>query len=171
MVVVDFFGEEKIVNSLHFGICDEPDETVKTPAYIDCDEENESLWTANVTNKSEKDIAFIAVDNKIEILREDGSTENRCDAILHNNDNIIFVELKNQRNNWIKHAVEKQLLTTINIFKQNNNIEDFRHRLAYVCNKRHPHFSVSHKQYMQKFRSENNVRLIIGSNIIIKKLF
>jgi hypothetical protein len=95
--------------------------------------------------------------------------ENRCDAMLHNVENIIFVELKIQRLNWIKHAVEEQLQTTIQIFKENNDIKKFRHRLAYVCNRKHPRFCYSNKQLMQQFRDRNDVRLIISRDIVIKK--
>ena len=31
--------------------------------------------------------------------------ENRCDALLHNNYWIAFIELKVQKRNWIKRAV------------------------------------------------------------------
>ena len=36
--------------------------------------------------------------------------ENRCDALLHNNYWIAFIELKVQKRNWIKRAVEEQLV-------------------------------------------------------------
>jgi hypothetical protein len=169
MTKVDFFREEETIHSSHFGICDNEDEKVKTPAFVDCDIKNEASWTANVLNHTGDHISFIAVDNKIEILREDGSMENRCDAMLHNVENIIFVELKIQRLNWIKHAVEEQLQTTIQIFKENNDIKKFRHRLAYVCNRKHPRFCYSNKQLMQQFRDRNDVRLIISRDIVIKK--
>lgn len=165
---VDFFEYEEIVTKSCFGICDDEDISLKTPAYIDIKEENENAWIAKVTNNSGKAIGFIAVDNKIEILREDGNMEHRCDAILHNEDNIIFVELKEQRKDWIKDAVEDQLLATINIFKSLYNISVFKNRVAYVCNRRHPSFAYSHKEYMQKFRNEHNVRLIICRDIKIK---
>ena len=165
---VDFFKDEEGIGSSHFGICDDVDVNAKTPAYVDCNLENESLWGANVVNSSGKSISFIAVDNRIEILRVDGSMENRCDAMLHNADYIIFVELKNQREDWIKHAVDDQLQTTIDVFKQNNDIMKYSRRFAYVCNKKHPLFQNSHKQQMQKFHSKNKVRLIICGNIMIK---
>lgn len=98
-----------------FGICDDEDEAAKTPAYVDVDVNRQDKWTAIVKNKSEKIISFIAVDNKIEIKRDNGQMENRCDAMLHNDDYIVFIELKDQGKDWIRHAVEDQLVTTINI--------------------------------------------------------
>lgn len=165
---INFFKEEIQLNENIFGICDDEDETIKTPAYADTNPANLHKWIAKVTNKSGKSVGFIAVDNKIEIKRENGDMENRCDAMLHNKNYIIFVELKDQGKDWIKHAVEEQLLTTINIFKNCHDITQFRYRLAYACNKKHPTFAVSHKEYMQRFKNEHNVRLVIGSDITLK---
>lgn len=165
---IDFFKEEEVVPDVLFGICDDDDETTKTPAYVDKTLANANKWIAKVMNHSGKSIGFIAVDNKIEIRRPNGDMENRCDAMLHNDDNIVFVELKVQAKDWIKHAVEEQLLTTIEVFKSCHDINKFRHRLAYACNRKHPFFAVSHKEYMQRFWAEHNVRLIIGRDIVLK---
>ena len=110
---------------------------------------------------------FIAVDNKIDIRRDNGEMENRCDAILHDSDHIIFVELKNQAGNWINHAIT-QLATTIDVFKSVHDITMFRQRLAYACNKRRPAFAVSHKEDMQRFKNKYGVRLIISCEITVK---
>lgn len=166
--MIDFFKDEIPVDCSLFGICDDEDKSEKTPAYVDCNADNRKNWIAEVNNSSGAPVEFIAVDNKIEILREDGNLENRCDAMLHNEKYIIFVELKNQRQEWIKHAVEEQLATTINIFKQNHDISVFRHKFAYACNKQHPSFASSHKEYMHKFRKEHGVRLVICNEITIK---
>ncbi len=165
---IDFLKEEEIVTESYFGICDESNDTVKMPAYVNTCDTNSSNWIAKVTNNSGKPIGFIAVDYNIEIRRENGDMENRCDALLHNDEYIIFIELKDKKDDWIKLAVEKQLLTTINIFKSCHDITKFRHRIAYVCNKKHPNFAVSNKEYMQRFKNEHNIRLIIGCNITIK---
>lgn len=167
---IDFYKDEELVTAEIFGLCDDPDENTKTPAYVSIDAADKFHWGTNVTNKSSKNIYFIAVDNKIEILRDNGEMENRCDAMLHNDDNIIFVELKDRsdKTDWIKYAVENQLLTTINVFKDNYDISKFKHRVAYACNRRHPHFVVSSKEYMQKFWKKNKVRLVISNNITIK---
>lgn len=167
-MAIDFFKDEETVTEPYFGLCDDKDEAGKTPAYADTDANNTGKWVAKVTNMSGKPIGFIAIDNKIEIKRENGEMENRCDAMLHNDDYIVFVELKDERMDWIKHAVEDQLLTTINIFKANHDIMRYPHRLAYACNRCHPKFHVSHKEYMQRFKNENKVRLIISCDIKLK---
>lgn len=165
---IDFFKDEEVVSEKLFGICDDGDDAVKSPAYVDKDPAKIDNWIAKVSNEFAKAVCFIAVDNKIEIRRENGEMENRCDAMLHNEDYIIFIELKVQGRDWIKHAVEEQLLTTINIFKSCHDISQFRHRIAYACNKKHPAFAVSRKEYMQRFKNEHGVRLIIGCDILLK---
>lgn len=165
---IDFFRDEMPVKDTLFGICDDEDEAAKTPAYVDVDVNRQDKWTAIVKNKSEKIISFIAVDNKIEIKRDNGQMENRCDAMLHNDDYIVFIELKDQGKDWIRHAVEDQLVTTINIFKQCHDITAFKHKLAFACNRRHRTFAFSQKEYMQRFKNAYGVRLNIGCDIVIK---
>ena len=166
--MVDFFAEEECVEDSLFGICDDPDESAKTPAYVNRDIKQQEQWGARVINKSDSSVAFNAIDNKIEITRDDGNTENRCDAMLHNDKCLVFVELKSQMRNWIKYAVEIQLATTIRIFKENHDITKFHKPVAYVCNTQHPCFSVSHKEYMDNFRKEHGVRLVICRDIVLK---
>ncbi len=167
MVMIDFFKVEVPVEERVFGICDDEDKAAKTPAYVDANESNKHKWIAVVTNSSGKPVSFIAVDNKIEIRRENGVMENRCDAMLHNEKYIIFVELKKQQDRWIQHALV-QLATTINVFKECHDINKYKHKLAYACNKRHPYFAVSHKEEMQQFRYKYGVRLVIGCDIMVK---
>ena len=168
MAKIDFFKDEEEINAALFGICDDEDEAEKTPAYASTEPAQREQWIAIVENRTKEPVYFIAVDNKIEIKRENGEMENRCDALLRHAKYIIFVELKDQRKDWITHAVEEQLLTTIRIFKNCHDINAFRHRMAYACNKKHPTFAVSHKEYMQRFKNEYGVRLIIGCDIVIK---
>lgn len=168
-VQIDFFADEEQIEAGCFGICDNLDDSVKTPAYVDLDSNNESLWVAKVLNQTGESVGFTAVDNKIEIRRDNGDMENRCDAMLHQSDRyIVFVELKDQEKGWIRHAVEDQLATTIRIFQQCHDMTIFRHKLAYACNRRHPRFASSHKEYMQRFKSTYGVRLVIGQEIVLK---
>ncbi len=166
---VDFFKDEKSIAEKCFGICDDRDERTKTPAYVNTNISEKEKWGTVVNNKTNVAINFIAVDNKIEIKRANGETENRCDAMLHNPKNIIFIELKNQRASWIEHAVQEQLQTTIDIFKQNHDMMQFECRRAYVCNVRYPYFAYSHKQMAQQFYQKNKVRLYIQREIDISK--
>ena len=139
-----------------FGICDDEDVAEKTPAYVSF--ENKENWGATVINKSRKPLNFTAVDNCIVVHRENDDMESRCDAMLSNADHLVFVELKDERKNWLTHAVE-QLQTTIQAFKQCNDVEVYKRKRAFACNKRHPNFAYSNKELKQKFYQTNGFRL------------
>jgi hypothetical protein len=97
---INFFDAncQSQTNQYKFGLCDDPNED---PAYIHIDDC--SKWIAIVENNQEIEVIFTAIDNCIEILRSDGTMDNRCDGMLTYNNHIIFVELKekNYRNNWV----------------------------------------------------------------------
>ena len=84
------------------------------------------------------------------VRRDNDDMENRCDAMLSNADNLVFVELKNERQKWFPHAVE-QLQKTIDVFKQYNDVSMYKRKRAYACNVRHPNFAYSNKEQKQKF--------------------
>ena len=120
--VVDFFIPKCQVLGITaemFGICDDDDKAEKTPAYVSLD--NEEKWGAIIRNYSGKPLNFTAVDNCVVVRRDNDDMENRCDAMLSNADNLVFVELKNERQKWFPHAVE-QLQKTIDVFKQYNDV-------------------------------------------------
>ncbi len=146
-----------------FGLSDPQDGGA---AYVDFS--NRDLWVAEVENRSNKPLNFTAVDNCIPIYRQDGQMDNRCDGILTGDNYLIFVELKDQRGEWIQHAVENQLKTTINYFKENYDITRYRKRYVYAGNKRHPQFHYSHMSMMEEFRQTTGVRLCIVNKIVIK---
>jgi hypothetical protein len=161
---VNFFQvqcQDTTTNTL-FGICDNQN---GSPAFIDAT--NQSIWIAKVINSSAISVTLIAVDNCITILRNDGSMDMRCDAILAYPDNIIFLELKNQLKHWITDAVE-QLETTIINFRDSHDISIFRHKKAFAANKKHPQFSYGNNERRQRFFSEYRVRLNIEATIKIQ---
>ncbi len=163
---IDFFipaCQTSNISDLVFGITDPQD---GGPAYIDLS--NPQVWIAEVENRSKKTLNFTAVDNCIDIYRTDGQMDNRCDGILTGEDYLIFIELKDQRSEWIQHAVENQLKTTIRYFAQNYDISKYKKRFAYVCNKRHPQFQYSHMSMMEEFRHVTGIRLCIVNKIVIK---
>lgn len=163
---VDFFIEScQTVNIIAplFGIIDPQD---GGPAYVEFS--NPEIWVAIVENRSDLSLNFTAVDNCVEILRSDGQMDYRCDGILTGGDYLIFVELKDQRGEWIQHAVEKQLKTTILNFKSNCDISRYKKKYAYACNKQHPQFQYSHMSMMEEFRHTTGVRLCIVNKIVLK---
>jgi hypothetical protein len=153
--------QDTTTNTL-FGICDNQD---GSPAFIDL--ANENIWIATVINNSAISVTLIAVDNCITILRSNGEMDSRCDAILTYPDNIIFVELKDERSSWISHAIE-QIETTIINFKANYNISGYKHKRAFAANKKHPNFRSGYLERYQRFYREHRVRLNIEATIVIK---
>lgn len=97
--VIDFFVprcQTENIREKNFGICDDEDEKAKTPAYVSTNPADK--WVAVVHNQTEKPINFTVVDNCIEIRRANGDMDNRCDAILTNDEHIVFIELKSTTN-------------------------------------------------------------------------
>ena len=128
------------------------------------DEINKEKWIANVKNNNEINVTFTAIDNCITIYRKKGEKERSCDGMLTYTDNIVFVELKEKRKNWITDGTE-QLEKTISKFAQNHNLMSIKKRRAFLSNKKHPLFKHSHKEEMQKFHKKFKVRLIINNTI------
>ncbi len=147
-----------------FGICE--DKTAKElPAYIDYD--NEDLWDAVVETHGLVDLNFIAVDNNIPYNDEKGNERKRCDAILYTEQTVVFIELKNQDRNWLNEAIG-QLKSTIEHFKNEEDITKFKYRKSYACNKSHPHFNYQFKDRIQKFSKET--RIILRTERVIKDI-
>ena len=164
---INFFKStcQSQTNQYKFGLCDDPNED---PAYIDTDIDDCSKWIATVENNQEIEVIFTAIDNCIEILRSDGTMDNRCDGMLTYNNHLIFVELKekNYRNNWVVKG-EKQLKNTINVFIANHDLEIYKSKKAYIANNKKPNFQSSQITRMDKFKDETGFRLIIQNTIEI----
>ena len=164
---INFFKStcQSQTNQYKFGLCDDPNKD-KDPAYIDtvdC-----SKWIAIVENNQEIEVIFTAIDNCIEILRSDGTMDNRCDGMLTYNNHIIFVELKerNFRNKWVGKG-EEQLKNTINVFIANHDLAIYKSKKAYIANNKKPTFQSSQITRMDKFKDETGFRLIIQNTIEI----
>ena len=119
-----------------------------------------------VQSENSHDYSFIAVDNNIIIPKPDNEhqEESRCDALLHTNKTIVFIELKDKRKTKAGDAA-KQLKTTIKVFKENHDIESFENKKAYVCNKAHPHMNVTSNSLCDSFLEETGVTLHVARTI------
>ena len=162
---INFFKStcQSQTNQYKFGLCDNPNED---PAYIDIDDC--SKWIAIVENNQEIEVIFTAIDNCIEIIRSDGTMDNRCDGMLTYNNHLIFVELKerNFRNKWVGKG-EEQLKNTINVFIANHDLAIYKSKKAYIANNKKPNFQSSQITRMDKFKDETGFRLIIQNTIEI----
>ena len=151
-------------NKKMFGLCDDPPPNRK-PAYID--EVDGSKWIAVVGNDKLYPVDFIAIDNCIEITREDGRMEKRCDGLLKFETTTIFVELKQRKGagiDWIKEA-ENQLKTTITYFEHTADALKFSIKKAYICNSEHPKFRNSQASRMDQFLDDTGYVLRIENRI------
>lgn len=168
---INFFVERcqsKTLSPL-FGLCDDPPPS-NTPAYIDTEIANqETKWIAVVKNDDEIELTFTAIDHCIDIKRENGEMDHRCDGILTSQKEIIFVELKERdcKNRvWIEKA-QTQLKISINYFKVSQNLDIFKSKKAYIANRKKPNFQSGQMERMNRFKNETGVRLIIQNTIEI----
>lgn len=155
---MDFF-KDRCKTSSHkgqFGLCDDTPPPAR-PAYID-DSDNEQ-WIATINNPKLYKVDFYAIDNCVQILRDDGRDESRCDGFIYFNNSIVFIELKSREGGqWVKKGRE-QLTKTINIFKQDHPFNNFNTVSASVCNNLRPRFNIGHMQNIQKFKDETGIIL------------
>lgn len=147
-----------------FGLCDDhPSQR----AYID--EDNGAKWIAIVENEAQNDVTFTAIDNCIDIKKEDGKMAKRCDGILFYKSTITFVELKERGalgNAWVKDG-EQQLRATIGYFEATEEADHYNAKNAYIANKEHPKSKISQASRMEQFFAETGYVLRIVNRIIL----
>lgn len=154
---IDYFANCKTNSSkIEFGLCDNPSPSLNS-AYID--ENTPTKWIGIVNNSAEKNIQFNAIDNCIDIRKENGKMDSRCDGILSYENNLIFIELKEREGGqWFKKGRE-QLTATINRFKQEHNITNFTSIKANVCNSLRPNSHSGQFENIQRFKDDTGFNL------------
>ena len=158
---VNFFDYAKFVSPVKkFGIVDPDDTNGKFPAKIVYDDSEK--WNATVICNNRDDYLFVPIDNNADIsltrTNDEGEEEsdNRCDAMLGTKQMVCFIELKNERENWLPHAV-KQLESTIAEFGE--NIEKFKFKKAYACNLKQPNSSPLYSNTQTQFYRAHKIVL------------
>jgi hypothetical protein len=164
---VDFFSvdcTETAQTDSRFGICGDQS---GSKAYTDVTDE--TIWIATVINQKGAEITFIAIDHCLSISKE-GTTdsESTCDGMLLFRDGLYLVELKNQgAGGWLPKA-KSQLENTIRLLQEYHHLDQFRHKKAFACNKRHPKFTVIDVEEKRAFfKRTNGFRLDAQAIIII----
>lgn len=150
-----------------FGICDDiaARNCPTNPAYID--EDDEERWTAEVLNPSQQKAVFYPIDNCINIVRPDGSMDNRCDGMLGCANRLFFIELKDRDSHgWIAVGIE-QLKVTLRNFRNNHDVSQYSRITAHLCNKQRPSAVISCKTAVQQFYDETGIRLYVDRKISI----
>jgi len=152
--------QEDTRKDLLFGLCDEQD---GKKAYSNTDDP--AKWIATVKNDNAVALVFTPIDKCI-IHDHEYPGRGRCDGMLTSTEHLYFVELKNESKGWITYAIE-QLESTISFFKENHNINAFRHKKAFACNKQHRNFQETDNEFNRAFFRKHKVRIDIQAEIII----
>jgi len=164
---VNFFKADcqKTTRANKFGLYDAED---KTPAQIKLTDE--PTWNATVLNNAGKEILFTAIDNCIEILRDNGDMESRCDVMLNYETNLLFIELKNKRDSWQAEGLA-QIEATITRMKAENEkfYFSFKKRKAIVANTKHqfPCFQDVNLEQREYFMKTHKARIQFEGEIVI----
>jgi len=161
----DFFKNEQQVKSVEeFGIIDSAQKTGKgqKTAYVDYD--NKISWNTKIISYNRNDIYFNAIDGNIIFYRsqeKNNEKERSCDAMLHTDDTLVFLEIKDwnkkykdktgKKVSFLESATE-QLENTIAHFYKNHSEKQFSRRYAYISNKHKPNFSFSNPATQQTFK-------------------
>ncbi len=143
-----------------FGLCDREN---GEKAYSDF--ENPKDWIATVKNENKQTLFFTPID-KCLIHDNEAEGKARCDGMLHSSEHLYFIELKNKAKNWQQEAIE-QLSSTIELFKENHDINKFRHKKVFACNKQHPNFAIIDNEENLAFFRKYKVRLDLQAEIIV----
>jgi hypothetical protein len=152
--------QEPAINQSEFGLCDDQD---GTKAYTDITDATK--WVATVKNPKQKNLVFTAIDACV-IKSNEEVGRGRCDGMLTSDEHLFFVELKEQRSNWISGAID-QLESTIQFFIQNHDISIYRHKKAFACNKKHSGFQEIDNALNKRFFTDYKVRIDVQAEIII----
>jgi hypothetical protein len=164
--IIDIVISEKI-----FGIMDSAPNT-KEPAYLDFDLANKDKWVAEISNYTKKRLKFTPVDNRLELMRDDGTYQKRCDALLYfnkkNDRTIIFIELKERSDyNW-KRDADEQLCETIATFEKTNEARLFKTKRAHIANNLRPKFNKDDKPRIKGFFNRTRYALSISKTVLIE---
>lgn len=151
-----------ITNEIKFGICDGKNDQ---NAFLAFGEQPD--WICTVINNSQVSVEFRAIDHCVIILRNDGNQERSCDAMLTYEDNIVFIELKDKAKNWMEDGI-KQIRETLLFFTANHDLSIYRHKRAFVANRKHPHFHFLDAEKKRWFWDNYKIRMDVQAKIIIK---
>lgn len=160
---LDFFDkscQEAPLNDRNFGLCDDQD---GLKAYID--KIDKRKWIAEIKNDKNLLLVFSAVDK---CVLQDNQFKNygRCDAMIFSNDHLYFIELKNERKQWISDALN-QLEDTIRLFQKYHDVDNFRHKKVFACNKQHRPFKIIDHETKSKFFKKYKFRIDIQTNVVV----
>ena len=160
---INFFEpacQEPPLNDILFGLCDDKK---GEKAYTNTDDSTK--WVATVKNDNKKQLIFTAVDKCI-IKDNEEHDRGRCDGILTSDEHIFFVELKDLTKDWITESID-QLESTIQFFIESHDINKYKHKKAFACNKRRKYFQEIDNELNLSFFRKYKVRIDLQAEIIV----
>jgi hypothetical protein len=165
---VEFFKEDcrYSTNEMKFGLYDAENSSSVRIKLTD-----EDIWNATVLNSTGKNILVTAIDNCVDIFRQNGEMDNCCDCMLTYDTTILFIELKNKRNFWQSEGLAQiENVVKIMIAEIPDYYNNFKKRKAIVANRRHrfPAFQESNPEQRQLFWSKYKMRIQFETEIIVK---
>ena len=165
---IDFFKIEcqETTSEKKFGLYDAED---NTPAEIKLSDE--PTWNATVVNDEGKIVLFTAIDNCIDVFKENGEKDSRCDCMLSFDSTLLLVELKNKRGSWQAEGLAQiENIAKIMIEETPEHYYSFKKRKAIVANKKNlsPAFHDSNFEQRQYFMSKYKMRIQFEAEITIK---
>jgi hypothetical protein len=165
---IDFFKVDcrKNTSEKKFGLYDAEN---STPAEIKLSDE--PTWNATVVNNEGKTVLFMAIDNCIDVLRENGEMDSRCDCMLSYDATLLLVELKNKRDSWQMEGLSQiENIAKKMIEEIPDYYNSFSKRKAIVANKKNqfPAFHESNHEQRQHFMSRYKMRIQFEAEITIK---
>lgn len=158
-MAINFFEPACTTNTTEalFGLVDAP------PATLVLD--NAENWNVWIDNENSINVTIVAIDGCLNIPRIEGE---RCEAMLTYTDAIMFVELKDRDGGRWAGKARDQLENTIQLFKRDNNINNYARNYAHIANKQRPNFKSGGSTFRQKFEDATGFVLRIGDVITIR---
>lgn len=86
--------------------------------------------------------------------------------MLTTDDLLYLVELKDQKTNWIPHAIE-QLESTVRFLREHHDLTRFRHKKAFACNKRHKAFATIDNERQRRFFRTYGFRIDVQATVVV----
>ena len=147
-------------NQAQFGLCDDQN---ATRAYVDT--ATPEKWVATVDNPSRLAVTFTAIDK---CVVQDAALpgQSRCDGMLTTPNLLYLVELKDQKSDWQQRAIG-QLASTIELLAAHHDLQAFRHKKAFACNKRHKVFVPLDSEFKLRFFRKYGFRIDLQATVLV----
>ncbi len=165
---LNFFKNEQPVKPMEkFGIIDPAQNKSNQKKYAYISDNVNDNWNTTVISKNQNDIFFNAIDGNINIYKSWTTLKEKqksCDAMLHTNDTIIFLEIKDWKSIQYKHqekitfweSATEQLENTIVHFVTAHPNKKFKKKYAYISNKNKPRFVFTNMTVQDMFKNNTN---------------